>query len=478
MSSSVVTTGAVLVAAGAAGAATAFLTTTLRQQQKGVVATDTPPAIAVAAAEASLSKGPTLGEATAQHLREALEVAKQLTGEQKAELEAIAQQLTAPGKGVLAADESVSTIGKRLVKAGLQNDFETRRGYREVLLSHPDLGQYLAGAILHEETLDQVHSDGRTFVQVLSDKGVLVGVKTDRGLQPLIQSPTETQTLGMGDLLERSRRYRAKGARFAKWRAVLRLDAAAGTPTDAALALNAAQLAQYAALSQASAAGLVPIVEPELLIEGTHSAAEFAACTEVILGEVYAALAKAQVHLEGTLLKPQMAMAGIGAPSKHTREELVALTLAALRRRVPPAVPGVVFLSGGQSEEEATGNLNAIARAAGVGVAGAEGEALRRRHPWSLSFSFGRSLQASVLQVWSSGGGAAAAIDIAGALAKANAQAQQGAYEGPHPSLTGAASLHDPNRGWQGPPAAAAAAAAAPPAPDTVKGAEQATPLS
>ncbi|CAM9316515.1 unnamed protein product [Ectocarpus sp. 6 AP-2014] len=365
-----------------------------------------------------------------------------LSEEQKDALASTAQALATRGKGILAADESTPTIGKRLEAAGLSNDAETRRRYREVLLAHPQIGEWLAGAILFEETLGQANSDGVAFPQVLKDKGVLTGVKTDKGLAPIPGSPRETTTRGMDTLLARSKGYYQQGARFAKWRATIRIDAEAGLPTRDAIHANAVGLARYAALSQA--AGLTPIVEPEILIEGTHSPELFAEVSERVLGAVYGALSEAGVFLEGTLLKPQMIMAGVDAPEKKASSALTAeLTLRTLRRRVPPAVPGVFFLSGGQSEEDATVNLDLINRTAAAEDAG-------RRYPWTMSFSFGRSLQASVLKVWE--GNAEnfdAAVEMAGGLAKANATAQLGQYEGPHPSISGDSSLHDPNRGWR-----------------------------
>ncbi|CAM9499567.1 unnamed protein product [Chrysoparadoxa australica] len=404
--------------------------------------------------------------------------ALQLTDKEKNGLRETASALASSGRGILAADESVGTVGKRLEKAGLTNDFETRRRYREVLFSCDGLGEYLAGAILFEETLmEQNHSDGRTFVEVLQDSGVLVGIKTDKGLQPLPYSPKETWTAGMDSLLERSRKYYERGARFAKWRAVIRITRGAdgkvvqllqgpqdpfkppfmrqgrmcipflsagnehaSLPSSDAVELNAKQLAAYAVISQR--AGLVPIVEPEVLIEGDHTAEEFAQVSEMVLGAVYGELARAGVYLEGTLLKPQMMMAGIDAQTKHTREELVDLTLQVLRRRVPPAVPGVMFLSGGQSEEEATMNLSALNVAA----------AADPRHPWTLSFSFGRSLQGSVLEIWQGRDeNNAEAVAMAGALAAANAKAQKGEWGAEaHPSVLSGKSMHDPNRGWQG----------------------------
>ncbi|CAM9798747.1 unnamed protein product [Ascophyllum nodosum] len=266
------------------------------------------------------------------------------------------------------------------------------------------------------------------------------GVKTDKGLEPIPESPRESTTRGLDTLLDRSRSYYEQGARFAKWRATIRIDTDAGLPTRGAILANAVGLAQYAAISQA--AGLTPIVEPEILIEGTHSPELFAKASERVLGAVYGALSEADVFLEGTVLKTQMVMAGVDAPEKKATPSLTAeLTLRTLRRRLPPAVPGVVFLSGGQSEEEATVNLDTINRLA---------KEDDRCHPWVLSFSFGRSLQASVLKIWA---GKAenfdAAVDMFGKLAEANASAQLGKFEGPHPSISGNSSLHDPNRGWR-----------------------------
>lgn len=328
---------------------------------------------------------------------EAAKLAAQLTQEQKDALETIANQMARPGRGLLAADESVPTLGKRLVAAGLVNDEETRRAYREVLFGHPDMGEYLSGAILFSETLGQKAAkdpEGRLFPALLQSKGVLPGVKVDTGLEPLGYSPRETHTKGMDDLMERCQGFYAQGARFAKWRAVIRIDETAQLPTRACMQINSAELARYAAVCQAC--GLVPIVEPEILIEGPHTAETFARVTEAALSEVYYTLAQAKIFLEGyvkgwnwlvgmrereeglgrsfffcqvlffadphpsppslppsthtnsTLLKPQMIMPGVDCPpdERPTAEEAARRTLEVLRRRVPPAVPGIVFLSG------------------------------------------------------------------------------------------------------------------------------------
>lgn len=393
----------------------------------------------------------------AEELEHILHAFPDLSPQQKAALEETAAQIASRGKGILAADESPQTIGKRLVKAGLTNTPEVRGQYREVLLGHPRLGEFLSGCILHEETLGQSDRFNVYFPQVLSDKGILPGVKVDKGLAPLDGSPQETWTKGLGDLHQRCKRYHEAGARFAKWRAVIRIDGAHGLPTDAAIRRNARELACYARIAQA--AKLVPIVEPEVLIEGGHSARAFEEVTGRVLSAVYAALAVAGVHLEGTLLKPQMIVPGVDwvGPKPAPRETAEA-TLRVLRRHVPPAVPGIVFLSGGQSEVEATRNLAEINRVASE----ESGPSGRSRYPWTLSFSFGRSLQASVLQVWTEKGAKGAeameeAMHVGMLLAQANSAAQRGEYEeGGHPSRVEAASLHETHRGWGGAPGPAA----------------------
>lgn len=259
-----------------------------------------PPPPAAPAAPAPTSTSSHGLEAYHTHLMEAAKLAAQLTQEQKDALETIANQMARPGRGLLAADESVPTLGKRLVAAGLVNDEETRRAYREVLFGHPDIGEYLSGAILFSETLGQKAAkdpEGRLFPALLRSKGVLPGVKVDTGLEPLGYSPRETHTKGMDDLMERCQGFYAQGARFAKWRAVIRIDETAQLPTRACMQINSAELARYAAVCQAC--GLVPIVEPEILIEGPHTAETFARVTEAALSEVYYTLAQAKIFLEG-----------------------------------------------------------------------------------------------------------------------------------------------------------------------------------
>ncbi|KAK9839825.1 hypothetical protein WJX81_004472 [Elliptochloris bilobata] len=361
-----------------------------------------------------------------------------------AELCEVAQQLTAPGKGLLASDESTGTIGKRLAKAGILNTEENRRQYRELFYT-ADIGGGISGAILYEEALYQSASDGTPFVECLRQQGVLPGVKVDEGLVPFGEVEGETETRGLGGLAERCRRYRRAGVRFAKWRAALRISGEHG-PSEAAAQRNAEQLAEYAAVCQAC--GLVPIVEPEVLIDGSHGIERSGAAAERVLQACVAALWRSNVVLEATLLKPMMVMPG----ADHTGscawpKEVAQATLTALRRSVPPAVPGIMFLSGGLSEEQATVNLNEINRAAA-----ASGGA-----PWRLSFSFGRALQASVLEIWKEDRECVAAMEraraMAAALAAANGAASAGRYEaGSHPSiLSGGGSLREAFRGWRAP---------------------------
>ncbi|PSC75875.1 fructose-1,6-bisphosphate aldolase [Micractinium conductrix] len=357
-----------------------------------------------------------------------------------ASLEETAAALAAPGKGLLASDESTGTIGKRLEKAGIENTAENRRAYRELFYT-ADIGTAgVSGAILFRETLFQSAADGTSFVDCLLRQGVLPGIKVDEGLVPLEGCPGETSTRGLDTLAAACAEYKAAGARFTKWRSALAVNPAAGLPSDRAVEINAEQLAQQAAVIQA--AGLVPIVEPELLIDGSHDAAAFAAASERVISRCVAQLWQKNVLLEGVLLKPQMIIPGADHPGpKPAPEEVAEATLRTMRRCVPAALPGIMFLSGGQTEEEATVNLNAINQ-----LAQQQGRA-----PWSLSFSFGRSLQASVLRLWSEGreGNAGECRQMAAALAAANSAAVLGRYVGPHPSITSQqGSLRENFRGW------------------------------
>ncbi|KAL6751332.1 fructose-bisphosphate aldolase [Haematococcus lacustris] len=342
-------------------------------------------------------------------------------------------------KGILAADESTGTIGKRLEKHGLENNEGVRRAYRELYMTCPGLGQYLSGAILFKETLMQSSSRGTRFVDCLKAEGIAPGIKLDEGLEPLPGGlPGETHTLGLAALAASAARYAAAGAEFAKWRATLRIQA--GGPSEAAVARNADELAEYAAVTQA--AGLVPVVEPEILIEGNHDIGRAGEVCQQVLSATVAAMWRKGVLLDGALLKPQMVLQGTEwSGPRPTPQEVAHHTVTSLRRVVPPAIPGILFLSGGQTEEEATLNLQAINE---------EAQRLGRA-PWALTFSFGRALQHSVLTTWAadqSQVGAAQAMALA--LAEANFRASRGQYSGPHPSTASAQSLQESFRGWRG----------------------------
>jgi fructose-bisphosphate aldolase class I len=298
------------------------------------------------------------------------------------ELELTARALVAPGKGILAADESTGTIKKRFDKIGVDSTEETRRAYRELLFTTPGVGDHISGVILYDETIRQSAADGRPFPSVLSAAAVIPGIKVDTGAKELALSPGEKVTEGLDGLRERIAEYRSLGARFAKWRAVITIGD--GLPSKACIDANAHALARYAGLCQEG--GLVPIVEPEVLMDGDHTIERCYDVTVWTLNAVYDQLYDQHVVLEGTLLKPNMVVSGKDCPAQAGVAEVAEWTIRALRTSVPAAVPGIVFLSGGQSEEEATAHLNAM---------NAMGE-----QPWQLSFSYGRALQASALDAW------------------------------------------------------------------------------
>ena len=321
-----------------------------------------------------------------------------------------ARALVAPGKGILAADESSGTIKKRFDSIGLESTEENRRAYRDMLFSTPNLGDSISGVILYDETIRQSGSDGTPFAQVLDRGGMIAGIKVDTGAKPLANAPGETVTEGLDGLRERLEEYRGMGARFAKWRAVISIGE--GIPSDYCIRANAHALGRYAALAQE--AGLVPIVEPEVLMDGDHEIDRCADATARTLQAVFEELFYQRVDLEGTLLKPNMVLPG-KALRRAEPEEVAEATLGVFRRHVPAAVPGIVFLSGGQSDEEASANLNAM-NAMGGG-------------PWELSFSYGRALQAPALKKW--GGQAAKVEEAQKALAhraKMNSAARSGLY--------------------------------------------------
>ena len=295
---------------------------------------------------------------------------------------ATARALVAPGKGILAADESAPTIAKRLAAVGVESTERHRRAYREILFTTDGLADHISGVILFDETVRQSAQDGTPFPELLRRRGIIPGIKVDRGTRPLAGFPGEVATEGLDGLAERLAEYADLGLRFAKWRAAIHI--APGLPSGTAVETNAHQLARYAALSQE--AGLMPIVEPEVLMDGTHDLATCATVTERVLHEVYAQLARHGVAPEATLLKPNMVLPGADSAAQVDDERIASATVGVLRRSVPVAVPGVVFLSGGQSDEVATARLDALNRIGG--------------QPWELSFSFGRALQAPVLRAW------------------------------------------------------------------------------
>ncbi len=305
------------------------------------------------------------------------------------ELNTIARAIVADNKGVLAADESTGTIKKRFDSIGVESTEETRRAYRNLLFTTPGFEEYVGGVILYDETIRQTSDDGTPFAQLLESKGVVPGIKVDTGAQDLAGHPGEKVTEGLDGLRGRFAEYHQLGARFSKWRAVITIGE--GIPTDACLHVNAHALARYAALSQE--AGIVPIVEPEVLMDADNTIERCHEVTSRTLDLVFAELDRQGVALEGMLLKPNMVISGKQCPTQATSEQVAAQTIDCFLRYVPAIVPGIVFLSGGQSEVEATENLNAINRLGG---------------PWPLSFSYGRALQASALAAW---GGEAANVD-------------------------------------------------------------------
>jgi fructose-bisphosphate aldolase, class I len=300
-----------------------------------------------------------------------------------AELASTAHAIVAPGKGILAADESSGTIKKRFDKIGVESTEENRRAYRDLLFTTGGVEEFISGVILFDETIRQSTSDGVPFPKVLADKGIIPGIKVDKGAKPLaLAADGETVTEGLDGLRERLVEYRDLGARFAKWRATYTITD--DLPSPYTIDVNADALARYAALCQE--AGLVPIVEPEVLMDGTHTIERAGDVTAAVLEAVFHALYEQQCAYEGLLLKPNMVLPGYDSPKQVSDEEIAEASVRCYRWVVPAAVPGIVFLSGGQSDEEATSRLNAM-NAIGP-------------HPWQLSFSYGRALQAAAQQAW------------------------------------------------------------------------------
>ena len=300
------------------------------------------------------------------------------------QLNKTAEAMTKPGKGILAADESSSTIKKRFDAIGVESTADNRRDYRELLFRSTDaMRNYISGVILFDETIRQSAKDGTPLVRIIADTGAIPGIKVDAGAKPLPFSPGETVTEGLDGLRERLKDYHGLSALFAKWRAVI--DIGERKPSYAAILANAHALARYAALCQE--ADIVPIVEPEVLMDGGHDIQTCAQVTEWVLKEVYQQLYYQNVVLEGTVLKPNMIVPGNKSEKRASVDEVAERTIQVLKRCVPSAVPGIAFLSGGQSDEEATAHLNAMNRIGGL--------------PWKLTFSYGRALQAAPQKAWS-----------------------------------------------------------------------------
>jgi len=330
----------------------------------------------------------------------------------KSELETTARAMVAPGKGILAADESTGTIKKRFDQIKLESTEENRRAYRELLFTAPGAADYISGVILYDETLRQKCADGTPFPAYLTGLGIVPGIKVDAGAKALAGFPGETVTEGLDGLRDRLAEYHQLGARFAKWRAVI--DIADGIPSRFAIKANAHALARYAALCQE--ADIVPIVEPEVLMDGAHTIERCEQVTSTTLQTVFDLLYAHRVHLEGIILKPNMVIAGKKCPTQADPRQVAEATLRCLKRHVPSAVPGIAFLSGGQSEAQATEHLSLLNAMGPL--------------PWELSFSYGRALQASTLQAWGGkAGNLAAAQREFHKRARLNGLARSGAYK-------------------------------------------------
>jgi fructose-bisphosphate aldolase, class I len=328
-------------------------------------------------------------------------------------LRATAQAMVAPGKGLLAADESGGTIKKRFDSIGVESTEENRRAYRDLLFTTEGIEQHISGVILFDETIRQSSADGTPFPKLLEKRGIIPGIKVDTGAKPLaLAAEGETVTEGLDGLRERLAEYSALGARFAKWRATYTITDA--LPSQLAYDANAHALARYAALCQE--ADIVPIVEPEVLMDGDHSIERSFVVTSAALKALYDELFEQRVHLEGTILKPNMVLSGYDAKDQADDGDVARFTIACFRRSVPSAVPGIMFLSGGQTDEQATARLNEMNK---IGP-----------HPWQLSFSYGRALQAPSLKAWKGEASNVGAAQAAFAhRAKLNGAARFGEYK-------------------------------------------------
>lgn len=328
------------------------------------------------------------------------------------DLETTALAMVARGKGIIAIDESNATIKKRFDGVGIECTEDNRRHYREMLLTTPGLAEHISGAILFDETLRQSTRDGRRFADVMLAAGILPGIKVDRGTVPLAGFPGELVTEGLDGLRDRLKEYAQLGAKFCKWRAVITIGE--GMPSGACIQANAHALARYAALCQEQ--GLVPMVEPEVLMDGSHGIEDCYEVTEATLRSLYAELYEQDVLLEGSILKASMVLAGKDCAEQPDVDEVAEETVRCLKSAVPSSVPGIVFLSGGQSDEQATAHLNAMNK--------------RGALPWPLSFSYGRAMQTAALKLWSKDldGNFAAAQQIVAQRARENGLAAMGKW--------------------------------------------------
>lgn len=328
------------------------------------------------------------------------------------ELRATAKAMVAKGKGIIAMDESAPTIAKRFVKVGVEDNVDNRRAYRELLLGTPDLGKYVSGAILYDETIRQTTSTGAPFAKYLNQHGIMPGIKVDKGARNLALFPGETVTEGLDGLRERLTEYKGMGARFAKWRAVITIGP--NIPTPFCLEANAHALARYAALCQE--ADIVPMVEPEVLIDGDHTIDRCYAVSVATLRAVFNQLSDHRVAFEGMILKASMVLSGLNAKQRAGVDEVADYTVRCLLNTVPAAVAGIAFLSGGQGNEDASAHLNAM-------------NAKYRNLPWPLTFSYSRALQQPVLETWrGKPANAAAAQKQLQHRARLNSAAATGSY--------------------------------------------------
>ncbi len=327
-------------------------------------------------------------------------------------LNTVAEAMVAPGRGILAADESTGTIKKRFDAIGVENTEDNRRDYRELMFRAPAMKDYVSGVILFDETIWQNAADGTPLVKLITDAGSIPGIKVDKGAHPMPGFPGETITEGLDGLSERLAKYHERGARFAKWRAVI--DIADGIPTWGAIKANAHALARYAALCQANQ--IVPIVEPEVLMDGDHSLERCDEVTRLVLKTTFQELFEQRVALEGMVLKPNMIISGKKNANRANVQQVAEATVAALKATVPVAVPGIAYLSGGQSDEEATAHLDAMNKIGGF--------------PWKMTYSYGRALQAAPQKAWAGKKENVAAAQAAfGHRAKMNGLASKGQYD-------------------------------------------------